>query len=121
MPTKWMARKRAQRARPNLANENCQTCGTARNLQRHHPDYGKPDVFQILCQPCHIKADQRDGHRRKKQEIPCKVCNRMFLPSHSKNHRTCSPACLSEIGRRNAWKRWHSGRTENGMAFHGSL
>ena len=62
----------------------------------------------ILCGPCHVEADKAAGFRRTKQQKPCKVCGTMFTPSHSKKHSTCSPACLSEIGRINAMKRWHA-------------
>ncbi len=105
MPTKWMARKRSQRAMPTLAK--CQECGATGKLERHHPNYAEPDRFEVLCPPCHIKADQRDGTRRKKPMKACKVCGAMFLPSHSKKHNTCSKTCLSAIGRINAMKRWH--------------
>ena len=115
MVTKWAARKRAQRAMPTLAGQEC-NCGATTNLQRHHPDYSDLDRFEVLCPRCHVLADQRDGHRKTKQTIPCKICGTMFLPSHSKKHTTCSRACLSEIGRRNAMKRWHPNRVVDGSA-----
>ena len=105
MATKWMARKRAQRAAPIL--KECQDCGATKKLQRHHPDYNKPDLFKVLCGPCHAKADQRDGHRRQKPKQKCTICKTMFLPKDSHSHKTCGKECLSEIGRRNAMKRWH--------------
>lgn len=55
----------------------------------------------------------RDGHRRTKKTKLCKVCGTEFTPSHSKKHSTCSKKCLSEIGRRNAMKRWHGAETGN--------
>lgn len=103
-------RKLAQRLNPIMTA--CQECGATGKLQRHHPDYSKPDQVEILCIPCHVKADQRDGHRHVKQMRACKVCGTMFLPSHSKKSSTCSSACLSTVGRMNAMKRWGSG-TEN--------
>jgi hypothetical protein len=100
-------RRRAQKAAPNPTC--CQDCGATGPLERHHQNYQEPDRFEVLCQPCHVKADQRDGTRRRKQPIPCKVCGVQFLPSHSKKHTTCSRQCLAEIGRRNAQKRWGTG------------
>ena len=102
--TKNSVRKLAQLIAPNL--EECEKCGATENLSRHHPDYSQPYRFEILCRPCHIKADIRDGHRKSKATRPCAVCKTEFLPSHSKKHKTCSAACLSEIGRLNAEKRW---------------
>ena len=107
MATKWMARKRAQRAIPNLKNMKCLMCATSKNLERHHPNYEEPNRVEILCASCHIKADQRDGTRRIKQEKACNICGKMFLSSHTKKHNTCSRECLTEIGRINAFKRWH--------------
>jgi len=107
--TKWAARKRAQRALPNLVGQKCEDCGTTKLLQRHHPDYSKPDAFRILCRMCHVKADQADGHRPAKQMRVCRLCGAMFLPTHSKKHNLCSPECRSEMGRINARKRWGSG------------
>jgi hypothetical protein len=100
-------RKRAQRTEPDPTM--CQECGATGSLERHHPDYTDPDRFEVLCQPCHVRADLRDGTRRQKKRKACKVCGAMFLPSHSKKHTTCGPECLSEIGRRNARKRWGHG------------
>lgn len=97
-------RKSAQRAIPIVTA--CQECGATENLQRHHPDYSQPDRVEILCPPCHLKADQRDGTRKAKQTKLCKVCGKEFTPRHSKKHSTCSKECLAEIGRRNAMKRW---------------
>jgi hypothetical protein len=99
-------RKRAQRAMPILAA--CQICKSTENLQRHHPDYSEPNHIEVLCQSCHLAADQRDGTRKAKQAKPCKVCGREFMPCHSRKHATCSKECLREIGRLNAMKRWEN-------------
>ncbi len=106
MLTKAAIRKRTQRANP-LAGKCCESCGSKDNLQRHHRTYSEND-FEILCQPCHVMADLRDGSRRQKQTKNCAICGNAFTPSHSKKHATCSKPCLSELGRRNANKRWHS-------------
>lgn len=100
-------RKRAQKAEP--VPFHCEACGATENLERHHPNYSKPDVFEVLCRPCHVKADQAAGYRRKKQPKACALCGTQFMPTHSKKHSLCSDACRSEMGRINARKRWGSG------------
>lgn len=113
MPTKNTARKLAQRAVPML--ERCEECGGTDGLERHHDDYSRPKDVRVLCQTCHIKADQAIGVRSTKKQKLCAICGTLFMPRHSKKHSTCSPACLSEAGRRNASKRWgSSGQKVNG-------
>jgi len=115
MVNKATIRKRAQRGLPSLAGQKCEDCPATEGLERHHPNYSKPDEFRVLCADCHVKADLRDGSRRKKQMKLCKVCGKPFLPSHSKKSNTCGRECLVEIGRRNALKRWHpNGQVESG-------
>ncbi len=97
-------RKAAQRATKTAAT--CQECGATGKVERHHPNYAEPTRYQILCAPCHVKADLRDGTRRTKQTRPCAICGAVFLPSHTKKNVTCGKQCLSELGRRNARKRW---------------
>lgn len=100
------ARRRAQRAFPDP--KPCEKCGVTESVQRHHPDITKPLEIIWLCQACHVAADAAEGRWGKGPRPPksCKVCGKLFAPSHSKKHNTCSRACLSEIGRRNAMKRW---------------
>ncbi len=105
----WAVRKAAQRAVP-LTGATCERCGAVDGLQRHHPDYSQPTLVQILCQPCHVLADQRDGFRRTKQARACALCGTTFIPEHSRKHTLCSPACRSEMGRINALKRWGTGQ-----------
>lgn len=105
-------RKRSQRLK-SLSGESCATCGGTENLQRHHPTYTGTD-FTILCQECHAnehKADGSWGKGSKKTKI-CVICGSEFTPSHSKKHTTCSRPCLSELGRRNARKRWDRAWTD---------
>ena len=97
-------RRRAQTAAPTLTA--CQECGSTGRLQRHHPNYAEPNRFQVLCLPCHVKADQRDGYRKAKVPKRCELCGKEFMPTHSTKHRLCSPECRSEMGRINAEKRW---------------
>lgn len=97
-------RKRARKATASV--ETCQACGATGPLERHHPNYETPDVVEVLCAPCHVKADQRDGTRKVKATKACTICGANFLPTHSKKHTICSPECRVEAGRRNAAKRW---------------
>lgn len=105
----WGVRKAAQRA-VSLAGKVCAECGSTARLQRHHQDYARPTDVVILCQVCHVKADQAMGSRKVKQPKACKVCGKAFIPCHSKKHNTCGAECLSAIGRMNAMKRWGSGK-----------
>ena len=98
----WRTRRASQRMLPVL--DACEFCGSTENLERHHYDYSDPGLFHVLCRKCHRKwhSDERRPSRMKN----CAICGTEFLPSHSKKHKTCSKKCLSEIGRRNARKRW---------------
>lgn len=99
-------RKRSQR-RESLNGKQCEHCGSTENLQRHHPSYESED-FIILCQTCHAKLHVEHGTwaRGQKKTKFCAICGKEFIPHHSKKHKTCSKECLSELGRRNAMKRW---------------
>ena len=99
-------RKRSQRI-DALSGKHCEQCGATGNLQRHHPSY-ESESFIVLCQTCHAKLHVELGTwgRGPRQTKHCAICGREFVPHHSKNHKTCSRECLSEIGRRNAAKRW---------------
>ena len=45
-----------QRARKNVhLKSECQYCGTAEKLERHHFDYSKPLEVITLCRLCHIR------------------------------------------------------------------
>ena len=101
--SKW--RKRAQRSVPLV---ECESCGSTSSLQRHHPDWETPEVVRVMCQMCHTKVDYDRGRwgRGRKKRKQCVVCQSSFLPSHSKKHKTCSPQCLSILGRFNAGLRW---------------
>jgi hypothetical protein len=102
-------RKRAQRAVPAMTI--CDDCGAVDNLQRHHPDYLRPEEVIILCQRCHTNIHLLFGTwgNGPKTLRACVICGQDFIPKHSKKGVTCSRACLSELGRRNARKRWGSG------------
>ncbi len=43
----------------------CEWCGNQQELERHHPDYSNPRLFETICKPCH-----RFYHRTlKKMEV----------------------------------------------------
>lgn len=106
MLTKATVRKQTQRLVP-LSGTTCEKCGSSESLQRHHIHY-EATAFQILCQSCHAEVHKADGSwgRGLKKTKNCAVCGQTFIPNHSKKHKTCSANCLSELGRRNALKRW---------------
>src|SRR5689334_17449391 len=99
-------RKRSQRS-CTLSGKHCEKCGSMVNLQRHHPNYDS-EAFIILCQGCHTLTHLEVGTwgSGSKKMKNCVVCGSEFLPRHSKKHSTCSRTCLSELGKRNAMKRW---------------
>lgn len=105
-------RKRSQRLK-SLSGESCAKCGSTENLQRHHQTYTESD-FIILCQECHASEHNADGSWGKgsRKTRSCVICGSEFTPNHSKRHTTCSPDCLSELGRRNARKRWDRTSTD---------
>jgi hypothetical protein len=112
MPTPSASRKAAQRAYPTLTD--CEHCGATSTLQRHHPDINDALSVVILCQACHAEEHVRLGTwgLGSKKPKTCVVCKKVFSVYSHTRVKTCSPACLSELGRRNARKRWHPGWTD---------
>lgn len=104
----WRARKASQRILPVL--ESCEQCESTENLERHHIRYDDAMMFLVLCRKCH--SDAHVAERKANRMKPCLICGTRFLPSHSKKHKTCSNLCLSELGRRNARKRWGRASTD---------
>lgn len=101
-------RKAAQRA-ISLIGKECIDCGSTKSLQRHHPDHDKALDVVILCQPCHVKAEQETGTwgSGPRTVKVCPICDAEFTNYSHIRVKTCSRGCLSELGRRNAMKRWH--------------
>lgn len=112
---KAAARKAAQRF---YEVTKCQECGSTHRVQRHHPDMNDPLRVEILCEVCHVKADQRDGTRKMRAMQTCVICGQQFMPKCSHPHKTCSAECLSELGRRLAMKRWHGSGQANPKECH---
>ena len=50
-PEKDKAHHNAHRDIPLKAK--CERCGSTENLERHHPDYSKPNLVITLCSSCH--------------------------------------------------------------------
>jgi hypothetical protein len=113
MLTKAASRKRAQRAFPKLTA--CAHCGSTSRLQRHHPDLSDALCVVILCQPCHAAEHVRHGTWGSGPRKPktCVVCGKDFSDYSHIRAKTCSRACLSELGRRNARKRWDRAWTDS--------
>lgn len=59
---KTIARIKARRAVPDI--RPCESCGSERNVIRHHDDYAEPTVVRFLCRRCHAFQHGRAGVRR---------------------------------------------------------
>ena len=114
MLTPPASRKRAQRAYPTL--NVCEHCGGTSQLQRHHPNLQDAESVVILCQRCHAAEHVRLGTwgQGPKKPKTCVVCGKDFSDYSHIRAKTCSRACLSELGRRNARKRWGRVSTDCG-------
>lgn len=51
--------------RGKIARGPCEVCGTDRDLQMHHDDYGEPLVVRWLCRSCHA------AHHRETRVAQC--------------------------------------------------
>ena len=114
--SKAAIRKRAQRAL-SLNGESCCKCGSKTFLDRHHADYSKPEQVTILCRKCHRDEDKSDGTWTPVlvQSSTCAVCQKPFQPTRSRRSTLCgNPACLSQLGKASAEKRWKAGPTACG-------
>lgn len=110
-------RKRAQRA-ISLRGKSCAECGSTESLERHHPDYGKPEAVVILCNPHHRERDQTDGTAIHRVPLAtCTICGESYQPRKRRNSTLCTkPECLKELGKRSAAKRWRTGLTDSERA-----
>lgn len=101
-------RKRAQRA-VSLNGERCSKCGSTDLLDRHHPDYSKPEEVEILCRHCHRLEDATDGTwvSARVTTAICEICKTEFQPKRSRRSKLCgNPECLRQKGILSAQKRW---------------
>lgn len=103
-------RKRAQRMFPM---KQCEMCGGATTLQRHHVDgnvmNNDPDNVKVLCQKCHTKVHMMIGNWGKGavKIAACLVCGKSFKPKRTRRAKLCgSVECAKEQGRRSAALRW---------------
>jgi len=97
----------ASRRLISTKGKRCCVCGTTKNLQRHHRSPHIWDV-DIMCRKHHQAFHVANGTwgKGKKKMKPCKNCGTLFMPNHSKKHTTCSDACMKELCRQAAIKRW---------------
>ena len=58
---KTIARIKANRTIPI---KPCESCGSERNVVRHHDDYARPLDVRFLCRRCHAFVHGRAGVRR---------------------------------------------------------
>jgi len=111
MLTKVASRKQAQRAYPKL--KRCERCGITKvKLNRHHANYQHALSVEVLCTTCHVKADQEIRQRPIRKVKTCSVCGIAFSAYTHSRVKTCGKRCLTEMGRRNAFKRWHPELTD---------
>jgi hypothetical protein len=52
----------------SLKGKCCAICGSKENLQRHHPDYDKPEYAIIICGICHPTK-----HQKIREVLKCQV------------------------------------------------
>lgn len=101
-------KKDTERVRANSAVRLLRSVWEHRELAETSPGLFKQRV--LACVPEVSHADSYEGWyvgRGLKKMKACVVCGTTFIPNHSKKHATCSKNCLSELGRRNALRRWH--------------
>lgn len=115
--SKAAIRKRAQRS-VSLRGEKCSKCGSTKCLQRHHHDYAKPTEVAILCSKCHRDMDHADGTLSERlPKAKCVICGSDFQPKRSRRSTICSSsACLAQLGKLSAEKRWKGETTDSGCA-----
>lgn len=59
-PAKLRARSRVRMAvrRGTLVARECEVCGSAENVEKHHPDYDRPTLVVFACRNCHPLLDE---------------------------------------------------------------
>lgn len=59
---KYPNRILARKARFSLKPKPCEVCGTMNSIERHHPDYAKPDDVVFLCRTHHHELHSWDSN-----------------------------------------------------------
>lgn len=113
-PTDNAGRRRAQKL---FAVTKCQRCGVTEGLQRHHKDKNPKNNsaanVEIVCQSCHVIAENESGGWGKAKtlaEKPCVICGTVFMPTKNQDKLCKSPKCKALMGQQSASKRWASQR-----------
>lgn len=52
-----------------IKRDPCSNCGSSLNLQFHHPDYNKPEVYMSICKDCHLKEHDLIGYKLPIKEL----------------------------------------------------
>jgi len=47
----------------------CQLCKLPGKLDKHHPDYQRPDLVAFLCRSCHMRAHSNEKLNRRAAEV----------------------------------------------------
>lgn len=77
-------------------------------LNRHHVNgLEHPLDVEVLCTKCHAAAHGPTwGRGRRLANKVCPICGTTFRPRRARDKLCKSSACLAEMGRRSAEKRW---------------
>ena len=122
MKTKWGGYRAAQRT---FRADQCSVCGSTTHVHRHHldmnPQNNAQDNIRILCVKCHAKAHVTMEKGRNVRSRPCAICGKTFRPTRSRRGRVCSSACLREMGRQSAAKRWTGHSKQQACAYCGKV
>lgn len=109
-PTDNAGRRRAQKM---FAAIECQRCGSTAKLQRHHKDKNPRNNsamnVEIVCQSCHVIAENESGGWGKGKtlvEKPCVICGTVFIPTKNQDKLCKTPECKSRMGQQSAESRW---------------
>jgi hypothetical protein len=71
----WKAKRKTQR------QDHCETCGSVKFLERHHPDYSKPLEVITLCKSCHKSIHLQMNGKGGELENDRTKCARSLRPT----------------------------------------
>jgi len=63
----------------NIIPGNCETCGTEKGIEAHHPDYNNPLEVIWLCTECHRELHRREREQVKRSMKPLQLSQQMNL------------------------------------------